>query len=73
MSIENYSSIWEIDHCLPISSFNLSDENDLKKYFNWIILRPMYCNENNLKKGKIDNPLYLMLEVKSECFLQINA
>ena len=54
-SLENYGSIWEIDHCLPLSLFNLSDENELQKCFNWIKLRQMFCNEKNLKKSKIDH------------------
>ena len=60
MSIENYGSICEIDHCLPITSFNLLDENELKKCFNWVILRPTFCKEKSLKKAKIDYRLYLM-------------
>ena len=33
MTVENYGSVWQIDHCLPIVSFNLLDENDMKKMF----------------------------------------
>src|SRR5688572_645664 len=29
MSMENYSSVWEHDHVLPISSFNLLEEEEL--------------------------------------------
>ena len=25
MAIENYGSVWQIDHCLPIASFNILD------------------------------------------------
>ena len=72
MTIGNYGSVWQIDHCLPIASFNLLDEKDMKKCFNWINLRPMYSNENNSKKNKIDYHLYLLQEVKSKQFLKIN-
>ena len=41
MTIRNYGSVWQIDHCPPIASFHLLDENDMKKYINWINLRPM--------------------------------
>ena len=34
MTIENYGSTWQIDHCLSIASCNLSDENDMTKSFN---------------------------------------
>ena len=53
MTLENYGSVWQSDHCVPIASFNLLDENEMKKSFNWINLRPMYSNENNLKKAKL--------------------
>ena len=30
ITIENYGSVWQIDHCLPIASFNLLEKNDMK-------------------------------------------
>ena len=66
MTIEKYGSLWQIDHCLPIASFNFLDENDMKECFIWISIRPMYSNENNLKKAKIDYHLYLLQEVKAK-------
>ena len=72
MTLENYGTVWQLDHCLPIASFNLLDENDMKNCFNWVNLRPMFSNENNSKKDKIDNRLYLMQEVKAKCFLKLN-
>ena len=68
MTIENYGSAWQIDDCLPIASFNLLDENDMKKCFSWIILRPMFSKENNSKNDKIDHYLYLCQEVKANYF-----
>ena len=41
MTNENYRKIWCLDQCLPTASFNLLDENDMKKHFNWINLRHM--------------------------------
>ena len=66
MTLKIYGLVWQIDHCLPIASFNLLDENDRKKCFNWINLRPMYSNENNSKNTKIDNLLYLLQEIKAK-------
>ena len=40
-TLEKYGSVWQIDHCLGIASFNLLDEIDMKKCFNWVNLRPM--------------------------------
>ena len=72
MTIENYGSVWQIDHCLRIASFNLRDENDVKKCFNWIILRPMSSNDNNLKNDKIDYHLYILQEIKAYQCIKLN-
>ena len=45
MTVENHGSVWQINHCPAVASFNLLDENDMKKCFNWINLRPMYVKD----------------------------
>ena len=72
MTLEIYGSVWQIDHCLAITSFNLLDEKKMKKCFNWINLLPMYCSENFSKGDKIDYHLYLLEEVKANFFLKLN-
>ena len=72
MSIDNYGSVWCIDHCLPMASFNLLLEKEIKKCFNWINLRPMYTKENKSERAKIDIRLYLMQEIKAYQFLNVN-
>ena len=71
MTLENYGSVWQIDHCLATATFNLLDEMEMKKCFNWVNLRPMYSNENNSKNAKIDYHLYLLQEVKAKYFLKL--
>ena len=73
MTIENYGSVWQIHHCLPIASFNLLDENYMKKCFNWVNLRPMFSTDNSSKKAKIDHYLYLCQEVKAKNFMKLNV
>ena len=73
MTLENYGSVWQIDHRLAITSFNLLDENDMKKCFNWINLRPMYCSENISKGDKIDHYIYLLQELKAKYFMKLNG
>ena len=33
MNVESYCSVWCIDLCLPIASFNILDESEMKKVF----------------------------------------
>ena len=70
MTIENYGTIWCLDHCIPLKKTN---QNDLYKYTNWINLRPMYIKDNISKGSKIDNRLYLMQEIKAKYFMKING
>ena len=72
MTVENYGKIWCLDHCLPVSSFNLLDKYEVKKCFSWWNLRPMYIKENISKGNKIDYWLYLLQEVKAKYFLKLN-
>ena len=72
MTVENYGTVWQIDHCLAVASFNLLDENDMKKCFNWVNLRPMYVKDNIIKGDKIDIRLYLLQELKAYQFIKPN-
>ena len=54
MTEENYGTIWQIDHCLPIASIKLLDDNDKRKCFDWVNVRLKCSNENNSKMAKID-------------------
>ena len=73
MKIENYGVDFVLDHTLPVSSFNLFNENELKKCFNWRNLRPMYNKENRSKSNKVDQRLYLLQEIKAHYFEKLNG
>ena len=73
MTLENYGSVWQIDHCLAITSFNLLDEKEMKTCFNWINLRPLYVKENTIKGDKINMRLYLLQEIKWRSFMKLNV
>ena len=59
MTLEKYGSVWQVDHCLAVASFNLLDENNMKNCFNWVNLRPMYVKGSIIRGDKIDMRLYL--------------
>ena len=60
MTIENYGSLWCIDHCYPLAK--CVDETDNYECNHWVILRPMYCSENSSKVSEIDRYLCLLQE-----------
>jgi len=53
MTWENYGE-WHIDHIKPCSKFNLSDEEEQKKCFNYKNLQPLWASENTSKGAKYD-------------------
>lgn len=55
MSWDNYGKNgWHVDHIIPCSAFDFTDEDDLKKCWHHSNLQPLW-EEDNLKKGnKID-------------------
>ena len=71
--MENYGQVWQIDHTLPITSFNLFNEDELRKCFNWRNLRPMYSKKNMSKGDKVDERLCLLQEIKAHYFKKLNG
>ena len=59
-SIENYGSAWSLDHTYPISETISSNEEDMRKCNHWKNIGPIYNTENNTKKAKIIQHLYLL-------------
>jgi len=42
MHWENYGEIWEIDHIIPLSSFDLTQEDNIFKAFNYQNTQPLF-------------------------------
>ena len=53
MSWENQGSYWHFDHVLPCDFFDLSNDDDIHKCYNWTNLQPLEKIENIVKKNKI--------------------
>ncbi len=54
MSWDNYGTYWSIDHVIPVSKFDLTDENDKYKCWNWSNLFPVTVEYNSSKKNSLD-------------------
>ena len=70
MTIENYGSIWCNNRCYPLANCNLSLRKVLFRYNEWVVLRPMFINQNSLKGSKIGHQIFLLQGIKSNYFLK---
>jgi len=54
MNWENHGDYWHIDHVRPCSSYDMSDESELRACFHWSNVRPLEKTLNLVKNDKID-------------------
>jgi len=52
MSWDNYGPVWEIDHIIPLSFFDLTDRDQFLKACHYTNLQPLYKEENRRKSNK---------------------
>ena len=53
MEWKNRGKYWSIDHIIPLSSGNLSDEKDVLRLCHYTNLQPLTVEENSRKFNKI--------------------
>lgn len=56
-SWENYGTIWEIDHIVPVIKFDLTDPQQLRKAFHYTNCQPLRAVENAMKGDKLPHEL----------------
>lgn len=69
-TINDVGQTLHIDHVIPLSSFNLLDEEQLREACNWINLQPLEAAKNRRKSNKIDPWLLVCQEIKATYFLK---
>ena len=64
MTYENYGTLWHIDHVIPVSIFDLVNKNEELFCFHWKNTRPLYKEENRLRKYSLYDILIHELKIK---------
>ena len=70
MNWQNYNVYWNIDHVIPCSSFNLSEESEQYKCFNWKNCRPLEIKKNIKKSNKLCNRIILLHDIRVKYYVQ---
>lgn len=68
MSWGNQGSYWDFDHVVPCASFDLTNEEQKFKCYNWSNIRPCEKRENIVKKDKIIKSLIIKQKELAEQF-----
>jgi len=55
-TLENYGPVWHIDHIIPLSKFNVENEQESLIAFNWRNTMPLLAKDNLAKNNKILKP-----------------
>ena len=58
MNWNNLGIYWQIDHILPINSFNFNNENEKNICFHWTNLQPLKSDINRNKSDKLELHYY---------------
>ncbi len=58
MTWDNLGTYWEIDHILPISLFDATNDEHIKVCFHWTNLQPLEKKENRIKSNIIQLHYY---------------
>ncbi len=53
-NLDNHGPVWHIDHVIPLSHFDLSNEEEQLIAFNWRNTMPLDAKENLKKNNRID-------------------
>lgn len=54
MSLDNYGSVWNLDHIVPCSWFDLTKINQLKACTHYTNIQPLLISHNGNKSNKLD-------------------
>jgi hypothetical protein len=65
MNWENYGSFWSIDHIIPVCKFDLTNEDEKLKCWNWSNLMPVTVKFNSSKKSIDENQVnYIVKKIE---------
>lgn len=73
MTWENHGIIWDVDHVIPISKWDLSKPEQVEMCFNWKNLSPLSCPKNRFeKRDKIDKKQLIKHKKQLEIYFKEN-
>ncbi len=62
MNWDNYGTYWSIDHIIPVCKYDLTNEDEKLKCWNWSNMMPVTINYNSSKKNIDTNQINYIVE-----------
>lgn len=66
MNWDNYGTVWQVDHIVPLRMFDLFDEGQLKIAWHYKNLMPLYKADNLNKEGNVHFSYQILLSLKDK-------
>ena len=58
MNWENFGSVWQLDHIIPLTAFDMGNDSNKRVCFHWTNFQPLFSNENRTKSNNIQLHYY---------------
>lgn len=71
-TFKNHGIVWHIDHVIPCSKFDLTQEEDQKRCFHWSNMQPLKIIDNLIKSNNINLTEQHLHEIKARAFAREN-
>lgn len=73
MTFENHGTVWHIDHVIPCSLFDFTDDTEQERCFHWTNLQPMKASDNFKKGNRVTRDDIMNQQVKIAQFVTENS
>ena len=70
MALQNFGSVWGLDHIVPVELFDLSNDDDLLLCYNYNNIIPMFNSDNLMKGGSVHFSLLKLERMPMNLFVE---
>ena len=70
MTLQNFGSVWGLDHIVPVELFDLASDDDLLLCYNYNNIMPMFISDNRMKGASVHFSLLKLERMPMNLFVE---